>query len=66
MFYNKDAAAVTQYAAYIQLVYVHKKAFHFQIFMDQNHIPQFRGSATAKFKSELRNSDNDTSPHQLK
>jgi len=32
----------------------------------QNHIPRFRGFATAKFKTELTNSVNDTSPHRLK
>jgi len=34
VFFNKDAAALTQYAAYIKLVYVYKNAFHIQIFVD--------------------------------
>ena len=64
-FFNKDVSAFTQYSAYIKYVYVYKKAFHFQILWTQNYIPRFRGSATAKFKTELTNSDNDTSPHHL-
>jgi len=33
-YFNKGAAAVTQHAAYIKLVHLHKNAFHFQIFVE--------------------------------
>jgi len=61
-FFNKDAVAFTQYAAYIKLVYVYKKAFHFQIFMDAKSYSMISRFSTAKFKTELTNSDNDTFP----